>query len=121
MRPLLRLPCSVAVRFLRGLTTVIGDPAALHRNDPPLHFPDCFPIVGSHDNRRALHIDVSEQAKHLLAALGIQVARRLIGKEHQGFVHQSARATATRCCSPPDNLGGVKCLLDSIPTFLSTW
>ena len=70
---------------------VIGHLAALHRDDPALHLSDRFPVVRGHEHGRALHVDVPEQAEHLLAALGVQVARGLVGKQHLRFVHERAR------------------------------
>ena len=46
-----------------------------------------------------------QQFEHLLAGFFIQVAGRLIG-QHQQRVVDSARATAMRCCSPPESRSG---------------
>ena len=47
----------------------------------------------------------SKQAEHVGAGARVEVAGRLVGQDQAGSV-TSARATATRCCWPPDSSPG---------------
>ena len=47
-------------------------------------------------------IKFSQEVKHSLTTLPVQVTRRLIGENKFRFVYISARAIATRCCWPPE-------------------
>ena len=48
---------------------------------------------------------LAQQAEHLLGGVRVQVAGRLVGEHHRRAV-DSARATATRCCWPPESSAG---------------
>ena len=56
------------------------------------------------DHHRDLEIarQLGEQVVQPLAVRVIEIARRLVGESTTGSI-ASARATAVRCCSPPDS------------------
>ena len=58
-----------------------------------------------HQRHAALGVLGEQQVDDLLAGGFIEIAGRLIGHENGG-IGRSARASATRCCSPPDSWVG---------------
>src|SRR3990172_913384 len=67
---------------------VIGDPSALHRDDPSLHLSHSLPVVRGNEDGRPLHVDVLEQPEHVLSALRVQVAGGFVREKHLRFVHE---------------------------------
>ena len=63
-------------------------------------------IVRHQDQRHAaIDMPAKQKLDHLLSGRLVEIAGRLVGDENRG-VGASARASATRCCSPPDNCAG---------------
>ena len=50
-------------------------------------------------------LDLAQLDLHFLAQLGVEVGQRLVEQQDRGWM-ASARASATRCCWPPDMLPG---------------
>ena len=64
-------------------------------------------VVGHQDDRQAvLGVELLEEAEDLLAGLRVEVAGRLVGDQQVEQRLISARAIATRCCSPPESCAG---------------
>ena len=62
-------------------------------------------LVRDQHDRQPLRVQPLEDAHHLDARAGVEVAGRLVGQQqHRRFT--SARAIATRCCWPPDSWFG---------------
>ena len=66
-----------------------------------------FWIVGDHhDGLAEIFVRLAQHVEHDVGILGIQVPGRFVGEHDGRFVDQCARASATRCCSPPDSSDG---------------
>ncbi len=65
----------------------------------------CSIMGHQHQRGAALGVAGEQQIDDLLSCVLIQIAGRLVCDQICGF-GASARATATRCCSPPDNSAG---------------
>jgi hypothetical protein len=74
--------------------------------DPVGHRERLFLVV-CHVDERESHLLLQRLQLDLqgLAELGVQSPERLVQQEHAGF-STSARASATRCCWPPEQLEG---------------
>ena len=82
-----------------------GHPAISHVIDAIEALDHSF-VMGNHDNGSVLRAsEMSQQIHHSSAPLGIECSSRLVRQITAGSLI-TARATATRCCSPPDSVAG---------------
>ena len=67
----------------------------------------CEPLVMGGDQRRASFAtyEIEEFGEDLVGRGLVEISGRLVGEDHGGLL-ASARATATRCCSPPESFDG---------------
>ena len=70
------------------------------------------------DHRGAEPVERGEQAHQAVGHVGIDIAGRLVGDEQFGRLI-TARAIATRCCSPPESVGGRALARSASPTHAS--
>ena len=77
-------------------------------------------VVGDHDDRLAELVDgVAHEGEDLAAGAAVEVAGGLVGEDQLRASDASARATATRCCWPPDSSLG-RCFRRSPSPTVST-
>ena len=99
------------VRRLRARVDLLGRPdlldhAVAHHREPVGHRQGFLLVVRHVDERHADRLlDRLELELQVLAQLGVQGAQRLVEEQHPGL-STSARASATRCCWPPDSWPG---------------
>ena len=73
-------------------------------------------VVSDEDGGQpALDVELLEQAGDGLAGVRVEVAGGFVGEQELGPPTR-ARASATRCCSPPDNSPGRCAALSASPT-----
>ena len=72
-------------------------------------------VVGDHDQREPAHAELVEERQHRLGVDGVEVPGGLVAQQQLGDP-SSARAIATRCCSPPESFVGRKSRRCAIPT-----
>ena len=76
--------------------------AVVHDGNAVAHRERLFLVVGDeHEAHPQLALERLEFALHLLTELEVESAERFIEEKHLGFVDER-RASATRCCWPPD-------------------
>ena len=82
------------------------DPALVHDGDPVAHAERLFLVVGDEDEGRPhLLLQRLQLDPQLAADFRVERAERLVEKQHGGR-RTSARASATRCCWPPESWCG---------------
>ena len=84
------------------VTQHLHDVSVIERDRAPADAADQLAIVRGDEHRRAAGVDLAEQVHDLERQVRIEVAGRLVGQDDRGSL-TSARAMATRCCSPPDS------------------
>ena len=91
IRRSLHLPvcAAVGVANAAGVKPVGNDLAILEVDHPP-GVTRNVQLVCDHHNRRALPVQLAQQAHDLLTGMGIQVAGRLVGEENGGMVDECA-------------------------------
>jgi hypothetical protein len=62
-------------------------------------------VVGDHADGGAVAVQLAQQPHHGLAVLRVEVAGGLVGEQDRRLADE-ARATATRCCWPPESCDG---------------
>jgi len=65
--------------------------AVLQPDDPLLHPFNHFQVMGCHKNRRPPQVNLVENLHDFFRHPGIEIARRLVGNEDDGIVHQGPR------------------------------
>ena len=84
------------------------DPAVVHHGDPVAHGERLLLVVGDvHERDPDLLLQRLQLDLQRLSQLRIQRAERLVQQQHRRLQH-SARASATRCCWPPDICPGLR-------------
>src|SRR5690606_8891741 len=69
---------------------VANDTTTLNFNDAPTHLVHDVRVVGDHDDSRARPVDTIKNAHDLDRRIGVEVTGRLIGKQNQRPVDESA-------------------------------
>ena len=80
---------------------VFRDNMAVEQMDHPVGIIGIGRRVGDHYNGGAPFVQIHQNLHDFIAMGGIQVTRGLICQNHF-WIGNTARATATRCCCPPD-------------------
>ena len=87
--------------FLRGADLI--DPPAPKHHHPVGHRQRFGLVVGHVDERHAERaVELGELDAHFVAEFRIEVGKRLVQQQHLGRVAM-ARASAIRCCWPPES------------------
>ena len=60
-------------------------------------------LVGDQEHRQPVGAELLEEREHRRGVGGVEVARRLVAQQQAAVGPCSARAIATRCCSPPES------------------
>ena len=96
-----------AGRRRRARRPQLDDPTRVHDRDEVRHREGLFLIVRHADERDAdLAVHALELELHLLAELEVEGPERLVEEQDRAGWLTSARASATRCCWPPDSSWG---------------
>jgi hypothetical protein len=85
----------------RGGGAVLDDGAAVEHQHAVAHLAGEAHLVGDHQHGEAVVGEGAQHVEHLAHALGVERAGGLVEEQASGSI-ASARAMATRCCSPPD-------------------
>ena len=84
----------------------LHDPARLEHDDAVGEREGLLLVVCHQDRRDAqLALQRADLVAHLLAEARVEVRERLVEQQHSGF-RTSERASATRCCCPPESCRG---------------
>src|SRR5262245_51984335 len=75
----------------RGHCRTVAIDAPIAYGNQPLAAGTDTRVVRDHDDGGAIALERQEQIEHRLAGFGIQVTRRLVGKNHTRPIHQRAR------------------------------
>jgi Protein of unknown function (DUF1602). len=79
----------------------VDDAAVLHFVDPIARFGNCRIVRGEEQRLAAFMHKILQQLKRALGVCGVEIAGRFVARMTRGSF-ASARAIATRCCSPPE-------------------
>jgi hypothetical protein len=89
-------------RFLAG----VGDDMAVAETHDPAGMTGDLGIVRHQHDRDALAVEILEEREDLERGAAVERAGRLVGEQQASDWLTSARATATRCCWPPESCIG---------------
>src|SRR5437867_3265572 len=78
-------------RRLRGLARIEDNLPAIQLDRAVVGAADQFEIVRRHEDRGAAGVDFAQELKHAACRTVVEVARRLVGDEEHGIVHEGAR------------------------------
>ena len=84
---------------------VVADQAVADPDDPVGVGGDGRVVRHQDDREAVLGVELAEEVEDLPAGLRVEVAGRLVGDQERASL-TSARAMATRCCSPPESCEG---------------